>query len=99
MTFVHSPMQMRLFKPPPHYQLLCSREELNSEFWKEIAVAFVKQKYNVEILWNEYSISMYQGKPPHKPYFITTNNWEQENIGPNKKIVVTHVVGELEVLI
>jgi len=34
---------MRLFKVPPHYQSLCSRGEQDPEFWKEIAVAFVKK--------------------------------------------------------
>jgi len=42
---------------------------------------------------------MYQGDPPHKPYFITINNQGQAIIGPTKKIVATYVVGELEVLI
>ena len=32
MKFIHSPMQVRLFKPPPHYQSLCSRGELNFKF-------------------------------------------------------------------
>jgi len=42
-------MQTRLFKLPPYYQSLCSREEQNSEFWMEIAVAFVEEKHNMEI--------------------------------------------------
>ena len=41
---------------------------------------------------------MYQGSPLHKPYFITINNWGQVIINPNKKIMATHVVGELKVL-
>ena len=49
MKFVHSPMQMRLFKLFPYYQSLCSREEQDSEFWMEIAVAFVEEKHNMEI--------------------------------------------------
>jgi len=48
MKFVYSPMQTRLFKLSLHYQLLHSREELNSEFWKEIAVAFVEEKHNIK---------------------------------------------------
>ena len=32
MKFVHFLMQMRLFKPPSHYQLLCSRKEQDPEF-------------------------------------------------------------------
>jgi len=42
---------------------------------------------------------MFQGRPPHKPYFIAIDNQGQVIIGPNKKIVATYVVGELEVLI
>jgi len=32
MKFVHSPIQTRIFKPPPHYQSLHSRGEQNPEF-------------------------------------------------------------------
>ena len=42
---------------------------------------------------------MVQGGLPHKPYFIAIDNREQIIIGPSKKIVATHVVEELEVLI
>ena len=42
---------------------------------------------------------MFQGGPPHKLYFIAIDNQDQIIIGPSKKIVATHVVGELEVLI
>jgi len=42
---------------------------------------------------------MYQEGPPHELYIIAINNWGQAIIGPNKKIVAIHVVGELEVLI
>ena len=57
------------------------------------------QKYNIEIARNKYQIPMFQGSPPHKPYFIAINNKEQIIIGPSKKIVATHIVGELEDLI
>ena len=42
---------------------------------------------------------MFQGGPPHETYFITIDNMEQIIIGPNKKIVATHVVGELAVMV
>ena len=42
---------------------------------------------------------MFQGGPPHEPYFIGINNREQVIISPNKKTVATYVVGKLEVLI
>ena len=61
--------------------------------------AFVNQKYNTETARNGYLIIMFQGGPPHEPYFIAIDNREQVIIGPSKKIVATYVVGELEVLI
>jgi len=48
---------------------------------------------------NGYPIVMFQGGLPHEPYFIAINNRGQLIISPNKKIVATFVVGELEVLI
>jgi len=97
--FIHSPTQTRLFKLSLHYKSLHFRGELNPEFWKKIVVAFVEQKYNMETSWNRYPIFMYQEEPSHELYFITINNWGQVIISPNKKIVVTHIVEELEVLI
>ena len=42
---------------------------------------------------------MFQGGPLHEPYFIVKDNKDQIIIGPSKKIVATHMVGELEVLV
>ena len=42
---------------------------------------------------------MFQEGPLYKLYFIAINNREQIIISSSKKIVATHVVGELEVLI
>ena len=42
---------------------------------------------------------MYQGGPPHKPYFIAINNRGQVIIGPNKKTGATYMVGELKMLV
>jgi len=53
----------------------------------------------MEISRNRYQILMFQRGPPHKPYFIAIKNRKQIIIGPSKKIVATHVVGELEVLV
>jgi len=62
-------------------------------------MALVDQKHNTETARNGYQIPMVQGGLPHKLYFIAIDNREQIIIGPSKKIVATHVVGELEVLI
>ena len=99
MKFVHSLTQTRLFKLSLHYQSLRSRGEQNPEFWKEVAMAFVEEKHNTETSINDYPITMYQRGPLHKPYFITINNQGQVIIGSNKKIVATHIVRELEILV
>ncbi len=99
MKFVQSPIQTRLFKPPPHYQSLKFRGEQDPAFWKEVAMVLVDQKHNIEIARNGYQIPIFQGSPPYEPYFIAIDNREQIIIGPSKKIVATHVVGELEVLV
>jgi len=99
MKFIQSPIQTRLFKPPPHYQSLKFRGEQDPMFWKEVVTVFMDQKYNIETARNGYQIPMFQGGPPHEPYFIAINNREQIIIGSSKKIVATYVVGELEILI
>ena len=92
------PTQTRIFQLPPHYQSLKSRGEQDPVFWKEIATAFIEMKHNTDISRNEYQIKMLKG-PPHEPYFIAINNMEQIIIGPSKKIVATHVIGELVVIV
>jgi len=99
MKFVRTPSQTRLFKLPPHYQSLKSRGENDPIFWKEIATAFLESKYNTDMARNGRQIHMFQGGPPHEPYFIAMDNKDQIIIGPSKKIVATHAVGELEVLV
>ena len=99
MKFVWTPSQTRLFKPPQHYQSLKSRGENNPIFWKEIVTAFLEKKYNTDTARNGHQIHMFQGGPLHEPYFIAMDNKDQIIIGPSKKIVAMHVVGELEVLV
>jgi len=78
--------------------LLKSRGEQDPIFWKEVATAFVETKYNTDTSRNRYHIKMFQGGSPHEPYFVAIDNLQQIIIGPNKKIVAMHIVGELEVL-
>ena len=99
MKFVKTPLQTRIFRPPPYYQSLKSRCEQDPTFWKEVAIAFLDQKHNMETSKNRYQIPMFQGGLPHESYFIAIDNREQIIIGSSKKIVATHVVGELEVLV
>jgi len=58
----------------------------------------VDKKRNTDTSRNGCQIPMYQGGPPHEPYFIAIDNKNQAIIGPSKKIVAIHVVGELEIL-
>ena len=98
MKFVKTPTQTRIFWPPPYYQSLCSRGEQDPNFWKEIVMALVNNKYNMEISRNEYLIKMFQGGLPHELFFIAIDNLSQIIISSNKKAVVIYVVGELIVL-
>jgi len=79
--------------------LLCSRGKQDPNFWKEVVTALVDNKNNMETSRNGYPIRMFQGGPPHEPFFIAINNRDQVIIGPNKKTVAMYVVGELEVLV
>jgi len=99
MKFVKTPLQTRIFRLPPYYQSLKSRGEQDPEFWKEVVTAFMDKKRNTDTLRNRCQIPMYQGGPPHEPYFVAIDNKDQAIIGPSKKIVAIHVVGELEILI
>jgi len=78
---------------------LKSRDEQDTEFWKKVAMVLVDNKYNTETLRNSYPIVMFQGGSLHELYFIAIDNQGQVIISPNKKIVATYIVGELEVLI
>ena len=62
-------------------------------------MALVDNKNNTDTAQNGYPIKMFQGGPPHEPFFIAIDNQGQVIIGPNKKTVAMYVVGELEVLI
>jgi len=64
-----------------------------------VATAFVERKHNMDTARNRFQIHMFQEGPPHEPYFIAIDNKDQVIIGPSKKIVAMHVVGELEVLV
>jgi len=99
MKFIKTPSQTRIFRLPLYYQSLKSRGKQDPAFWKEVAMAFLDQKHNMEISRNRYQISMFQEGPPYEPYFIAIDNQEQIIISPSKKIVATHIVGELEVLV
>ena len=74
MKFIQSPMQTRLFQPSPHYQLLQSREEQDSDFQKEVVTAQVDNKHNTKTSRNSYPITIFQRGLPYELYFIAINN-------------------------
>ena len=57
--FIKSPTQTKIFWPPSHYQSLQSRGEQDPDFWKEIAIALIDNKYNTETARNRYHIKMF----------------------------------------
>ena len=99
MKFVKTLSQTRIFRPPPYYQSLKSRGEQDPTFWNEVAMVFLDKKYDTDTARNGYQIHILQGGSLHEPYFIAKDNKDQIIIGPSKKIVATHMVGELEVLV
>jgi len=64
-----------------------------------VVTVLVEEKYNTKTSKNEYLITIFQGGPPYKLFFIAIDNQGQVIIGSNKKTVTTYVVGELEILI
>ena len=99
MKFVKFSTQTRIFQPPLYYQSLWSRGEQDSDFWKEVVIVLVNNKHNTETSRNGYLINMFQEEPPYELFFIAINNQGQVIISPNKKMVATYIIEELEVLI
>ena len=50
-----------------------------------MATAFLEKKYNTDTARNGHQIHMFQGGPPHEPYFIAMDNKDQIIIGSSKK--------------
>jgi len=59
MKFVQTLSQMRIFRPPPHYQSLKYRDEQDPIFWNKVAMAFLEKKHNTNISRNGYQIHMF----------------------------------------
>ena len=50
MKFIHSPTKTKTFSPSPHYKSIWLKGEQDNQFWKELAVTFVEQRWNTETL-------------------------------------------------
>ena len=86
------------FYPLPHYKSLWPQEKQDKQYWNEISVEFLKKKHNRDTMRREFSIKMYSGGLPHKPYFIVLMLQGQIVIGPTKEMVASYVVGDLALL-
>jgi len=84
----------------PHYKALWSQEEQDKQYWNEITIKFLEQKYNTNTMRKGFPIEIYIyiGELSHKPYFIVLTLKEKIIIGPTKKLVTSHVVGYLALL-
>ena len=59
-----------LFYLLPYYKALQPQEEQNKQYWNEIAIKFLKQKYNTDTTRKGFPIEIYIGEIPYKLYFI-----------------------------
>ena len=98
MKFIYSPVKTRVFNLPLHYKSIWSKGEQDKLFWNKVVVAFLEQKHNIDISRNRFPISIYQEELSYKPYFIALSLQGQPIIGPNKKVVTSHMVGDLLLL-
>ena len=71
MKFLQAPVKMIPFYLLLHYKFFQSNREQNKQYWKGVAIEFLKQKHNANTTRWGFFIKMYIGGPPHKPYFIT----------------------------
>ena len=98
MKYIQSPVKTILLYPLPHYKSIQPQGEQNKQYWNKITVEFLKQKHNADALRKRFLIKIYMEEPSHKPYFIMLILWEQVIVGPTKKLVVSHMVGDLALL-
>ena len=98
MKFIQAPIQTTPSYLLPYYKSLWLQGEQDKQYWKEIAVVFLKKKHNADTTRKGFLIKMYIEGPPHEPYFITLTLWEQIIIELMKKLVTTYMVGDLALL-
>ena len=59
---------------------------------------FIKQKYNANISRQEFPIKIFIEGLPHESFFIVLTIQGEIIIRPTKKLVTSHVVGDLVLL-
>ena len=98
MKFIQVLIQTTPFYPPPHYKSLHPQEELNKQYWNEVAVIFLEKKHNTDTTRKGFPIEMYMEESSHKPYFIALILQGKIIIRPTKKMATSYVVGDLALL-
>jgi len=69
MKFIQALIQTTPFYLSPHYKSLRLQGEQDKQYWKEIAIAFLKKKHNADITRKSFPIEMYMGGLSYEPYF------------------------------
>ena len=70
MKYMQSWVKIILFYPLPYYKSLCPQGEQDKQYWNEIAIEFLKKKYNTDTTRKRFPIEMYIRGLPYEPYFI-----------------------------
>ena len=67
---LQSPTKTIPFLPLFHYKEIWQNREKDIQYWKEIAVEFIKQKYNSDTSQWRFLIEMFSEELLHKSFFI-----------------------------
>jgi len=86
------------FYPLSHYKFLQPWGEQDEQYWNKVAIKFLKQKHNVDMIRWDFSIKIYIKEPLHELYFIVLTLQEKLIIRPTKKIVISYMVIDLVLL-
>ena len=98
MKYMQVSVKTMLLYPPPYYKSLQLHREQDEQYWKEIAVEFLKKKHNVNTIRKGFPIEIYSGGLFHELYFITLILQGQIIVRPTKKIIISYVVGDLALM-
>jgi len=82
------------FLPPAEYHTISRNGENSSRYWNWIVKRLIKSKQNLETVQRGFKIPLYAGGPPHEPWFIAEAPDEGYIVGPQKKSVAIHTIGE-----
>ena len=98
MKYMQSLIKTMPFYLLSYYKSIQFQGKQDEQYWNEITVEFLKIKHNADIIRREFSIKMYTGGSPYKPYFIALTSQDQIIVGLTKKTVASYMVGDLTLL-